>query len=325
MPADTLLSDTLAKRRTVALRTEAFRLSHYELHPEMTVDVYGGHLLATVYPGNEKNPENAARYWCGRIANELQPVLGIEAKSAVWKLRPDNLSHLQGDTGEAAAAAKPLSGTPPAGPFVIHENGVPLRVSFDAGFSTGLFLDMRDGRKVTAAQIRRRTDAGSPPRVLNLFSYTGAFSTVAARSGASEVVEVDTGKTWLDWSKENAALSGVDGVIVQKRQDAIEFLEGALKRGERFDVVIVDPPSYSSSKSDRFTVRDGYLKMVPPIQRLLAPDGLLLAASNHSGWTWAQFRQMLGPFRLVERIPAPEDFPGADYLKVGLFGHMTVK
>ncbi len=324
MPAksDKAVHDTLARRRLLAGRTDAFRVSHYELHPEITLDCYAGHLLATVYPKTEKNPEGAARYWCEQAAQGLKAVLGIEVSSAVWKLRPDNLSHLPPDEADKASGARTLFGEPPADRFQIHENGVPLLVSMHAGFSTGLFLDMRDGRKVLGALVRRRAESGKAPKVLNLFSYTGAFSSVAAAAGAESVTEVDTGGRWLDWSKDNAALSGAQDLLIQKQRDAIDYLEYAARRNELFDVIVADPPSYSTNKSDRFTVRDGYLKMVPLFQKVLAKDGQLIAASNHGGWTWAAFRQALTSFRLVERIPAPEDFPGADYLKVGLFEKM---
>ncbi len=320
-PSPSVLA-TLSRRAVLAGRTNAFRLSHFELHPEITLDYYAGHLLATVYPDSEKNPEGAARYWTEQVIKALPESLGISATSAVWKLRPDNLSHLSAEEAEAATAPRVLSGTVPAGPFEITENGVPFLVSLHAGFSTGLFLDMRDGRKVLGAIVRRRVTAGNAPSVLNLFSYTGAFSIVAATAGAASVTEVDTGPRWLDWSRANAHLSGVEPVITQKQQDAISYLEQAARRGEKFDFIVVDPPSYSTGKSDRFTVRDGYLKMAPLFLEMLAPGGQLLAASNHSGWTWHAFRQSLAAFRLVERLPAPEDFPGADYLKVGIFEKM---
>lgn len=309
------LARLLDLRAGVAKASDAFRVSHFELHPELTIDFYAGHLLATHYPKAEKNPRNAARYWCEQAASALKDRFGMEARSAVWKSRPDNLSH----SGDEPARPDVLFGEPPAGRFQVTENGVPLWVSLEAGFSTGLFLDMRDGRKVVGAQVRRRLKEGRGVRTLNLFSYTGAFSVVAALRGAPEVVEVDIGPRWLDWARANAELSGVQGSIRQVRADAVAYLADLAGRGERFDIIVIDPPSYATSREGRFTVRDGYLSMAHDLKTVLAPGGLLLAASNLAGWSWASFRQSLAMFRLVERLPPPPDFPGADYLKAGLF------
>ncbi len=87
-----------------------------------------------------------------------------------------------------------------------------------------------------------------------------------------------------------------------------------------FDLIVVDPPSYATSKAGRFTVREGYAELAPLCRDLLKRDGLLLAASNHAGWSWGEFRKALSAFKLVDRILPPPDFPGADYLKAGVFG-----
>lgn len=300
-------AECVARRLALCLDREAIRLSHREHHPGVTVDDYGGHLLVTDYADLPLDDLRAAAE--GFL--DALTAAGRPAHGATLKRRPDNLSH------RATADGTPthLVGEPAPDWFEVDEAGARYRCSFGAGgFATGLFLDMAPGRAAFAAH------AGGA-RVLNLFSYTGAFSIVSALAGAPSVIEVDASGKWLGWAQENQRLNGLGdrGLIRQRRGDAVGFV-GRAEDGA-FDLVACDPPSYARPKrGKRFTVEQGYREMGPHFERILGPGGRLLACCNHAATDRRRFARWLPAALELERWIEPgPDFPGADYLKVGLF------
>jgi 23S rRNA G2069 N7-methylase RlmK/C1962 C5-methylase RlmI len=120
---------------------------------------------------------------------------------------------------------------------VVHEGGHRFRVNLSDYVDTGLFLDHR----ITRARV-----AAEPVRtMLNLFGYTGAFSVYAAAAGM-QTTTVDLSNTYLDWAGKNLALNGLTGELV--RADVREFLDEARRARRRWDVIVVDPPTFSNSK-----------------------------------------------------------------------------
>jgi 23S rRNA G2069 N7-methylase RlmK/C1962 C5-methylase RlmI len=157
----------------------------------------------------------------------------------------------------------------------------------DRGQAPGLFLDQRTNRREVAASSR---DA----RVLNLFAYTCSFSVVAALGGASQIVSVDASGPFLDWGKENFQLNGLE-----RTQDAFwkgdvrDFLKLARKRAERFDLIILDPPTFSRSRQRPFNVRKELSSLSEHCLELLAPRGQMLVSTNLSSWTRNDLAKML--------------------------------
>jgi 23S rRNA G2069 N7-methylase RlmK/C1962 C5-methylase RlmI len=119
----------------------------------------------------------------------------------------------------------------------VGEGGHRFRVNLSDYVDTGLFLDHRITRARVAAEPART--------MLNLFGYTGAFSVYAAAAGM-QTTTVDLSNTYLEWAAENLALNGLAGELV--RDDAREFLAAARRRGRRWDIAVVDPPTFSNSK-----------------------------------------------------------------------------
>ena len=124
----------------------------------------------------------------------------------------------------------------------VHEGGHQLRVNLSDYIDTGLFLDHRITRARAAAE-----PASS---LLNLFAYTGAFSVYGAAAGM-QTTSVDLSRTYLDWAAENLALNGLTGEIVHA--DVREFLTEARRAGRRWDLAVVDPPTFSNSKRMNYT------------------------------------------------------------------------
>lgn len=298
----------VGKRRRFFENFTAFRLCHHELGPELTVDYYAGYLLCTYY-------QNFPPDRLGPIAADFMRALrqlGLPFLGAVKKFRPENLSHVVDDKRSEIYHPQTLIGELPPARFTIKENDLQFVVSFQEGFSTGLFLDIKDARQLVRQMVR------PGETVLNLFSYTGGFSIAAAKAGARRVIEVDTGAKWLGWAQENQQLNAV-AVVRQRREDAVQFLHK--QKDATFDWIICDPPTYSTQKSGtRFTVERSYQTMRADFARVLRPVGHLIACTNYCGLTSKKILGLLAPeFKLLQEVPISEDFAGDDYLKVGWF------
>jgi 23S rRNA (guanine2445-N2)-methyltransferase / 23S rRNA (guanine2069-N7)-methyltransferase len=159
---------------------------------------------------------------------------------------------------------------------IIEEGGLQFRVNFDDYLDTGIFLDHRP----TRARIR---EIARGQRFLNLFSYTGTVTVYAAAGGARSTVSVDLSRTYLEWAERNLALNGLATRAHRLVQaDCREWLGEAARRGERFDLIFLDPPTFSNSKRMEGvldTARDHAL-LIDGCMRLLAPGGLLVFSTN---------------------------------------------
>jgi 23S rRNA (cytosine1962-C5)-methyltransferase len=185
------------------------------------------------------------------------------------------------------APKEPLAGESAASPLVVTEGHAKFGVTLDEGLSCGLFLDQRDNRGRLAALCGGR-------KVLNLFSYTCSFSVYAALSSAERVTSVDLSGHALARGRENFTLNGLDPDAHSFVQtDALEWLSRAAKRGEKFGVVILDPPSFSTSgKGKTFRVADGYQGALSRVFAVLEPDGRVLAVTNHRKTSPLAFRKI---------------------------------
>lgn len=126
--------------------------------------------------------------------------------------------------------------------FIVGERGHRFIVNLEAYVDTGLFLDHRDTRRMVEERVRGK-------RFLNLYCYTGSFTVYAAAGGAASSVSVDLSNTYLGWARRNFELNGLDPARHQLiRADVGEFLAGALKQGGCYDLIVLDPPSFSNSK-----------------------------------------------------------------------------
>ncbi len=162
----------------------------------------------------------------------------------------------------------------------VREHGARLLVNLRDHLDTGLFLDHRPARR----WIR---DHAAGARFLNLFAYTGAATVHAAAGGARESVSVDLSAAYLDWAARNLALNGFGPPRHRLvRADCMDWLAGAGRGAGRFDLVFVDPPTFSNSKRMRgsFDVQRDHAALLGAAMGLLAPGGTLLFSSNRRGF-----------------------------------------
>ena len=194
--------------------------------------------------------------------------------------------------------------------FVVTEHGHAFYVNLSDYLDTGLFLDHRAMRREVAERAQGK-------RLLNLFAYTGAFSVYAAAAGAAETWTMDLSNTYLAWAEENFALNGltVGGAHRFVRADCCEYLRGVQDR-ERFNIVVVDPPSFSNSKGMQgtFDVQRDYGWLLRAALARTAKGGVVYFSTNRRGFTFDGESANLGRDVTWEDITVrtlDEDFSGS--------------
>lgn len=309
-PGEAVYDDAASLARTLARALErrwglgrsgtttAFRLVNEEgdALPRLAVDVYDSWLVAQLYDGSSPASPEPGRnlkpdgLWADplRRAAVLDALHALGFDGVYLKVRPRQANVLVDTRREDLAPALPVRGTAAPAELTVLEEGLPLRVRLGDGLSTGLFLDQRANR----ARVRALAGGKS---VANLFAYTCAFTVAAAFGGAVRTASVDASVVALERGRENLVQAGVlsHGEHTFVAEDAFAWLARAAKRGERFDLVIVDPPSYSTTKRRRFVAGSDYTELAAAALRIVAPHGALLACTNHRGISHDRFRRML--------------------------------
>lgn len=199
-------------------------------------------------------------------------------------------------------------------PFLIHENGIVYEISFQSGYSQGIFLDQRDNR----AEVRRLMKPGL--RLLNTFAYTGAFSVAAAMAGA-ETTTLDLSQPYLDWAKRNLCHNSLDPTAHHFcKGDTFHWLRRFAKQGRRFDGIVLDPPTFSRDEKGKvFRVENDFGELAALAADVLAPGGWLLCCTNFRGMSPASFERQISralPRPMKAQLSAmPPDFTDTPYLK----------
>lgn len=198
-----------------------------------------------------------------------------------------------------------LRGTPVDAPLVVLEHGTPFEVDVLHGQKTGTFLDQRENR-----QIVRRLASGR--RVLNLFSYAGGFSIQAALGGAQHVTSVDIAGKAHATASRNVKLAGLSADTFSfVTADCFTWLEGAKKRGEKYDLIICDPPSMAPSEKALAKATKAYRDLHAGCIELLAEGGIFCAASCSSHMHLERFLETLDARALGTRELAIVQVAGA--------------
>jgi 23S rRNA (cytosine1962-C5)-methyltransferase len=269
--------------------------------PGLTVDCYGDYLMVQVYC-------NGWRKYLKLLTQALEELLspvGIYEKA-----RPQKTRELESE-GDAKKYGRLLAGKPAPEPTLVQENGLSFQVSLERGLNTGLFLDQRSNRR----DLMRRVEG---KRLLNLFSYTGAFSVAAAAAGASQVTSVDASSGYMEIARANFSANRLN----PKRHeflvgDCLAVLDEMARQGTQYDIIVMDPPSFSTTSKSRFTTRGGTSDLVASALRLLRDGGLLIASSNHQKVDLAEYLKELRrgalqaghSLQVIQLAGQPEDFP----------------
>jgi len=221
-------------------------------------------LVVQEYQAPADIPEDAVRRRRSEALAALVAATGITAESIRLRTRR---RHKRGEQYQRREGD---------GDFhVVRENELRFRVNLDAYLDTGLFLDHR----VTRARLRT---AARETRFLNLFAYTGSATVYAAAGGAVATTSVDLSATYLDWARQNLRLNGFDVGHSLVQADVREWLREAAHRGEQYDLVFCDPPTFSNSKrmTGVFDVQRDHAGLIDDCMAVLAPNGLLVFSTN---------------------------------------------
>jgi 23S rRNA (cytosine1962-C5)-methyltransferase len=223
-------------------------------------------------------------------------------------------------SGGAQQPPRLWRGEPAPEALEVMEAGVRYHVELGEQLSTGLFLDQRPQRTWLSGRTPQHTPSLTPPltsgmRLLNTFAHAGGFSVAAACAGA-ETVSVDLSRKWLERVPLHLALNGLSEQGHQLLTgDVFEWVRRLAKRGERFEMIILDPPSTSVGKAKkRWSAKRDYPELVQLALPLLAPGGRLMTSTNHRQLTPARFAQLVASALpkgfVLERVCAPGvDFP----------------
>jgi 23S rRNA (cytosine1962-C5)-methyltransferase len=287
--------------------TDAYRVAHGAADgwPELYVDRLGEFLLAQ----SPAAPTRAQRDFLEGCRRQYG------ARGIYHKM----LRRQPWQAGLEDASPKWLAGETAPGEIVVRENGVRFALRLDAGYSAGLFLDQRDNRRrLLTGYVAPKLVLESPQQVLNAFAYTCGFSVCAALSGA-RVTSLDLSKKYLARGKANFVLNGLrpqdhDFIF----GDAFEWMRRLAGQRRLFDVILLDPPTFSRSKERGvFQAEKHYEMLLDAALPLLRPQGILFASSNAAGLTPEHFldavtRAAAQARRGIVRrhyAPQPPDFP----------------
>lgn len=295
--------------------TDAYRLVNAEGDglPGMTLDRYGDYLMLQFY----------SRAWEPHLEPLTSAIQRVFRPRGVYrKMRPQETRALAAKNHNKEFS-RLIAGTAAPVPLTIRENGLNFLVDLQEGLNTGLFPDQRRNRQEIMARV-----AGK--KVLNLFAFTGAFSVAAAAAGAKKVTSVDVSETYLQVAKDNFAANRLNPkqheFIVA---DVFSELARMKSKQSQFDVIIFDPPSFSTTKKSRFSTHGGTAKLTEATLPLLVPGGLLVSSSNHQRVSMDDYLKELrkgsvqagSELRTIfmsgqcEDFPCPVSFPEGRYLK----------
>jgi len=249
--------------------TDCYRVYDRDI-PEvpLSLDRYGDAAVLYLYERPYDKPEDEEAAWLELMAEVAAASLKIRRTSLIVKTRRRLGVEDQYERADADVKVGRQR--------VVRENGLSFIVNIDDYIDTGLFMDHRPAREIIGGMA-------SAKRVLNLFCYTGSFSVYALAGGATHVVGVDLSNTYLAWAERNIELNDLGleryrGV----RADVSAFLASEAARGARYDLIVLDPPTFSNSKK-----MDGFLDVArhwPDLVRsclaVLDPAGTVLFSTN---------------------------------------------
>jgi len=189
--------------------------------------------------------------------------------------------------------------------FTIEESGLKFKINLSDYLDTGLFLDHRLTRQMVKGEAKDK-------RVLNLFCYTGSFSVYAAMGGAAAVTSVDLSKTYLDWAKDNFSLNSL--MEAEKyhfiHADVKQYLK-TLQPGS-FDLVIMDPPTFSNSKrmKDFLDIQRDHVELLNDVLNAITPGGIIYFSTNYTRFVIDSNNIQSSEIKDITRATTPFDFEG---------------
>ena len=289
--------------------TNAFRLFNGEGDGlgGLTIDFYNGFAVFSWY--------NPFIYSQKKAIVKAFQVVFPDIKGAYEKLR----------FSEATLESQHIFGEEAPEPLLVMENGVTYATYLNEGLMTGIFLDQKNVRGALVNGL------AMGKTLLNMFSYTGAFSVAAAFGGSSQTTSVDLAKRSLDKTREQFLVNGIEPESQKIYvMDVFGYFNYAKKKELTYDMIVLDPPSFARNGKKTFSVAKNYGELVKEAVEILENNGTLIASTNAANVSDKKFRQMVEEalknkgvkFTVFqeEKLPADfhiaDSFPEGNYLKV---------
>ena len=287
--------------------TTAFRLFNQEGDGfgGLTVDLYGDYAVFSWY--------NSYVYQIRKVIAEAFRQVFPEVLGAYEKIRFKGLDY------ESAH----VYGQEAPDFFTVLENGVLYQVFMNDGLMTGIFLDQHEVRGSLVDGLAMGKS------LLNMFSYTAAFSVAAAMGGASQTTSVDLAKRSRELSQAHFQANGISTddhrFIVM---DVFEYFKYAKRKGLTYDVIVLDPPSFARNKKQTFSVAKDYHKLISQSLEILKPGGIIIASTNAANVSRQKFTEQIDKgfagrsYQILNKYGLPADFAynkkdeSSNYLKV---------
>ena len=287
--------------------TTAFRLFNQEGDGfgGLTVDLYGDYAVFSWY--------NSYVYQIRKVISEAFRQVFPEVLGTYEKIRFKGLDY------ESAH----VYGQEAPDFFTVLENGVLYQVFMNDGLMTGIFLDQHEVRGSLVDGLAMGKS------LLNMFSYTAAFSVAAAMGGASQTTSVDLAKRSRELSQAHFQANGISTddhrFIVM---DVFEYFKYAKRKGLTYDVIVLDPPSFARNKKQTFSVAKDYHKLISQSLEILNPDGIIIASTNAANVSRQKFTEQIDKgfagrsYQILNKYGLPADFAynkkdeSSNYLKV---------
>ena len=287
--------------------TTAFRLFNQEGDGfgGLTVDLYGDYAVFSWY--------NSYVYQIRKVISEAFRQVFPEVLGAYEKIRFKGLDY------ESAH----VYGQEAPDFFTVLENGVLYQVFMNDGLMTGIFLDQHEVRGSLVDGLAMGKS------LLNMFSYTAAFSVAAAMGGASQTTSVDLAKRSRELSQAHFQANGISTddhrFIVM---DVFEYFKYAKRKGMTYDVIVLDPPSFARNKKQTFSVAKDYHKLISQSLEILNPGGIIIASTNAANVSRQKFTEQIDKgfagrsYQILNKYGLPADFAynkkdeSSNYLKV---------
>ena len=287
--------------------TTAFRLFNQEGDGfgGLTVDLYGDYAVFSWY--------NSYVYQIRQTISEAFRQVFPEVLGAYEKIRFKGLDY------ESAH----VYGQEAPDFFTVLENGVLYQVFMNDGLMTGIFLDQHEVRGSLVDGLAMGKS------LLNMFSYTAAFSVAAAMGGASQTTSVDLAKRSRELSQAHFQANGISTddhrFIVM---DVFEYFKYAKRKGLTYDVIVLDPPSFARNKKQTFSVAKDYHKLIYQSLEILNPGGIIIASTNAANVSRQKFTEQIDKgfagrnYQILNKYGLPADFAynkkdeSSNYLKV---------
>jgi len=311
------IARAVALRARLAVNSDSVRLVHGEADglPGLIVDRYGDTLSAQFGSAG-------AERWKDAIADAL---LGATGLTRLYERSDSGVRGLEGLEPKTGWLRRPADDSGHA-TVTIREHDWRLNVDIAEGHKTGFYLDQRDNRALFGQWVRQFGTA----RVLNCYCYTGGFSVAALAGGAQHVTSVDSSAPALAHAREHVALNGFDAERhTTVDADVNQFLREALKNGDSYDAIVLDPPKFAPTASHAERAARAYKDINRLALKLLAPGGLLLTFSCSGGVGAELFHKIVAGAAadagvdgaILRRLEGAPDhpttlvFPEGEYLK----------